>query len=93
VELPWLDDVVRAKPPQGLFVVLTHDEVRAVLHDATACRGSWRSCSTELDCACWNAVSNACRTSTVAAGQIMVRDGKGRKDRMTMLPTASRPRP
>jgi site-specific recombinase XerD len=33
------------------------------------------------------------RTSTVAAGQIMVRDGKGRKDRMTMLPAASRPRP
>src|SRR5437762_4343624 len=31
VELPWLDDVVRAKRPQHLPVVLTRDEVRAVL--------------------------------------------------------------
>ena len=31
IELPWLDDVVRAKRPQYLPVVLTRDEVRAVL--------------------------------------------------------------
>jgi integrase len=31
VELPWLDDVVRAKRPQHLPVVLTRDDVRAVL--------------------------------------------------------------
>src|SRR5438552_5771839 len=31
VDLPWLDDVVRAKRPQYLPVVLTRDETRAVL--------------------------------------------------------------
>src|SRR5206468_9260152 len=31
VELTWLDDLVRAKRPQHLPVVLTRDEVRAVL--------------------------------------------------------------
>ena len=31
VELPWLDDLVRAKRPQRLPVVLTREEVRAVL--------------------------------------------------------------
>ncbi len=31
VELPWLNDVVRAKRPQYLPVVLTREEVRAVL--------------------------------------------------------------
>ena len=31
VELPWLDDVVRAKRPQRLPVALTRAEVRAVL--------------------------------------------------------------
>ncbi len=31
VELPWLDNVVRAKRPQHLPTVLTRDEVRAVL--------------------------------------------------------------
>src|SRR5260370_20725609 len=32
VELPWLDDVLRAKPPPHLPVVLTRDQVAAVLH-------------------------------------------------------------
>jgi len=31
VELPWLDGLVRAKPPQRLPVVLTREEVRTVL--------------------------------------------------------------
>ena len=31
VELPWLDRLVRAKPPQRLPVVLTREEVRTVL--------------------------------------------------------------
>src|SRR3989442_2608576 len=31
VDLPWLDGVVRAKRPERLPVVLTRDEVRAVL--------------------------------------------------------------
>jgi site-specific recombinase XerD len=35
IELPWLDDVVRAKRPQHLPVVLTRDEVRGVLQELT----------------------------------------------------------
>ncbi len=31
IDLPWLDNVTRAKRPQRLPVVLTRDEVRAVL--------------------------------------------------------------
>ena len=31
VDLPWLDGLVRAKPPHRLPVVLTREEVRAVL--------------------------------------------------------------
>ena len=31
MDLPWLDGVVRAKRPARLPVVLTRDEVRAVL--------------------------------------------------------------
>lgn len=31
VELPWLDDVVRAKRPERLSIVLTRDEVRALI--------------------------------------------------------------
>ena len=31
VDLPWMDEIVRAKRPQRLPIVLTRDEVRAVL--------------------------------------------------------------
>jgi hypothetical protein len=31
LELPWLDDVVRAKRPAHLPIVLTRDEVAAIL--------------------------------------------------------------
>ena len=31
VDLPWMDEIVRAKRPQRLPVVLTRDEVRAIL--------------------------------------------------------------
>ena len=44
-ELPWLDDVVRAKQPQRLPVVLTREEVRAVLTVSMAAQSSSRSCS------------------------------------------------
>ncbi len=39
LDVPWLDDVVRAKRPQRLPVVLTRDEVRAVLRPLRVCRG------------------------------------------------------
>ncbi len=54
-ELPWLDTLVRSKRPQRIPVVLTREEMRAVLF---------------------------------SFHQIMVRGGKGNKDRATMLPAA-----
>jgi hypothetical protein len=39
MDLPWLDDVVRAKRPQRLPIVLTREEVRAALHPSRASRG------------------------------------------------------
>ena len=57
VELPWLDDVVRAKRPLHLPVVLTRDEVRAVPQRLQGV--PWRSCCTARACGCWNAVACA----------------------------------
>jgi hypothetical protein len=88
VELPWLDDLVRAKRPQHLPTVLTRDEVRAVLERvdgvprliALLLYGSGLRL---LEC---------CRLRVkdldFAANQITIRDGKGGKDRMTMFPGA-----
>jgi integron integrase len=86
VDLPWLDDVVRAKRPQHLPVVLTRDEVRAVLQRL---HGVPRLMATLLYGAGLRLLE-CCRLRVkdvdFATNQIVIRDGKGRKDRPTMLP-------
>jgi len=88
LELPWLDDVVRAKRPLHLPVVLTRDEVRAVLHRLD---GVPRLMAILLYGAGLRLLE-CCRLRVkdidFARNQIAIRDGKGRKDRPTMLPAA-----
>ena len=88
VELPWLDDVVRAKRPQHLPTVLTRDEVRAVLERMD---GVPRVMALLLYGAGLRLLE-CCRLRIkdvdFAANQITIRDGKGGKDRRTMLPGA-----
>ena len=88
VELPWLDDVVRAKRPLHLPVVLTRDEVRAVLQRLN---GVPRLMALLLYGAGLRLLE-CCRLRVkdvdFATNQIVIRDGKGRKDRVTMLPAA-----
>ena len=86
VDLPWLDGVVRAKRPERLPVVLTREEVRAVLQRL-------RGVSHLMACLLYGAglrVLECCslRVQDVdfARNQITVRAGKGDKDRVTMLP-------
>jgi len=88
-ELPWLDDLVRARGPERLPVVLSRDEVRAVLWSmggvtrlmATLLYGSGLRL---LEC-CRLRVKDV----DFARRQIVVRRGKGDKDRMTMLPAVA----
>ena len=88
VELPWLDDVVRAKRPPHLPVVLTRDEVRAVLQrlDGVPRLMAILLYGTGLR------LLECCRLRVkdvdFAMNQITIRDGKGHKDRPTMLPDA-----
>lgn len=89
-DLPWLDEIVRAKRPARLPVVLARDEVRAVLSHmegapklmATLLYGSGLRL---LEC-CRLRVKDVDFTRS----QILVRDGKGDRDRATMLPAAVR---
>src|SRR5215471_12558127 len=66
-DIGWLHDVVRAKHPQRLPVVLTQNEVAKVLR--------------QLEC-----LRLRVKDLDFAYNQIVVRDGKGQKDRVTMLP-------
>lgn len=87
-DLPWLDELVRAKRPARLPVVFARDEVRAVLSHmegaprlmATLLYGSGLRL---LEC-CRLRVKDVDFTRS----QILVRSGKGDRDRATMLPAA-----
>src|SRR3989454_3569569 len=90
VDLPWMDEIVRAKRPQRLPVVLTRDEVRAVLRRLD---GPPRLMAFLLYGAGLRLLE-CCRLRVqdvdFGTNQIVVRSGKGDKDRMTMLPAAAR---
>src|SRR5262249_24427957 len=88
VELPWLDDVVRAKRPQYLPVVLTRDEVRAVLQRLD---GVPRLMAILLYGAGLRLLE-CCRLRLkdvdFATNQIVTPAANGRRDRVTTLPAA-----
>jgi len=52
-ELPWLENVVSAKRPARLPVVLTKEEVRRVLAETQGTSGSSCGSSTGRVCVCW----------------------------------------
>lgn len=85
--LPWLDDVVRAKRPARLPVVLTRKEVAQIRSQIEDPRlkliydllyGSGLRLM--------EAVRLRIKDIELERGAILVRDGKGGKDRITMLP-------
>jgi integron integrase len=90
VDLPWLDNVVRAKRPERLPVVLTRDEVRAVIERLA---GPTRLMAALLYGAGLR-VLECCRLRVqdvdFGANLIVVRGGKGDKDRRTMLPATAK---
>ena len=49
-DIGWIEEVVHAKQPQRMPVVLTSDEVAAVLRQLGGRRGSWSRCSMEQAC-------------------------------------------
>jgi integron integrase len=88
IELPWLENVTRAYRPKRLPVVLSSAEVRSVL--------------AQLDGSCW-LIANLLYGSglrlmeahrlrvkdlVLERAEIIVRDAKGGKDRVTVLPAA-----
>jgi integron integrase len=86
VDVPWLDGIVRAKRPQRLPVVLTRQEVLAVLRPL---RGVLRL-MVSLLYGSGLRLLECCRLRVqdidFATNQIVVRGAKGDKDRVTMLP-------
>ena len=86
VELPWLDRVERAKKPRRLPVVMTRDEVRAVLAWLDGRVGLMACLLYGTGLRLMECVRLRVKDVVFAVGQITVREGKGGKDRVTMLP-------
>lgn len=86
IELPWLDNVIRARPPQHVPVVLSRREVQALM--------------ARLDGPYWligqllygsglrlmEALRLRVKDVDFEYSQVVVHDGKGRKDRVSVLP-------
>lgn len=87
--LPWLDDIVRARKPLHIPIVLTPEEVRLVLQNMTGVPrlialllygGGLRL----LEC-----LQLRVKDLNFARHEIFVRDTKGKRDRLTILPRAA----
>jgi len=81
-----LGEVVRARRPKRLPVVLTRQEVKAVLGNLTG--DKWLMASLVHGAGLLECLRLRVQDVDIAAGQITVRDGKGFQDRRTMLPEA-----
>lgn len=86
IDLPWLDNVVRAKRPARLPVVLTHNEVQAVLGRMTGAHGLMARLLYGTGMRLMECVRLRVKDVDFERAEILVRDGKGAKDRVTMLP-------
>lgn len=88
IDLPWLDKVVRAKQPQRLPVVLTRQEVTAILDRMTGVHGLMARLLYGTGMRLMECVRLRVKDVDFERAEIVVRDGKGAKDRITMLPQA-----
>ncbi len=86
IELPWLDGVVRAKRPKQLPVVLTEREVRALLARLDGTRWLVASLLYSTGMRLLEGLRLRVKDVDFERKEITVRDGKGAKDRRTMLP-------
>ena len=86
-------EAVRARRPRRLPVVLSPEEVAAVLERVEGARGDFRLMA-RLLYGCGLRLLECCRLRVkdlqLARGQIVVRAGKGNKDRVVMLPRSVR---
>ena len=85
LELPWLDGVVRAKRSQHVPVVLTENEVRALLARLDGTKWLVTSLLYSTGMRLLEGLRLRVKDVEFERREITVRDGKGAKDRRTML--------
>jgi len=90
-DVAWVEGVIRARAPRRLPVVLAREEVRAVLQEM---RGTPKLMALLLYGAGLRLLECArlrIKDVEFISNQILVRGGKGDKDRVTLLPSVAKP--
>jgi integron integrase len=82
----WINDVVRAKKPKKLPVVLTQEEVKIVFNSLSGSAWLMATLLYGSGLRLMECIRLRVKDVDFAYNHIVVRDGKGDKDRVTMLP-------
>jgi integron integrase len=88
MQLPWLENITQAKAPKRLPVVLTVSEVQALLSHLKGTHLLIASLLYGGGMRLMEAVRLRVKDVEFSRREILVREGKGFKDRVTMLPEA-----
>jgi len=91
-KLEWLDGIVRAKTPARLPVVLSRDEVRAVIERLDGVPWIMAGLLYGAGLRLLECVRLRVKDVDFGRREIVVREGKGGRDRRTMLPAGLEPR-
>lgn len=86
VELPWLDEVITARPSKRLPVVLTPTEVRRLLDGTSGTMNLIVSLLYGTGMRLLEGLRLRVKDVEFTRREIIIREGKGNKDRVTMLP-------
>lgn len=88
VELPWMENIQRAKRPKRLPTVLSREEVHRLLNSIDGTSGLVANLLYGSGLRLLEALRLRIHDVDFARRELMVRHGKGGKDRRTMLPAA-----
>jgi integron integrase len=86
INLPWLDNIIRAKKPKRLPTVLSEAEVKRLLACTEGLPGLVARLLYGTGMRLMEAIRLRVKDIDFDRCEILVRDGKGAKDRVTMLP-------
>jgi integron integrase len=90
VEMDWIEDFVRAKKPERLPAVFTRSEAREILSHLTGSKWLMAALMYGSGLRLMECLRLRVKDIEFEYQQIIVRDGKGGKDRVTPLPASCR---
>ena len=91
-DIGWLDDIVRARRPERMPSVLTREEVAALLAHLQGPEALIASLLYGAGLRLLEGCRLRVKDVELSRGELVVRDGKGSRDRVTMLPQRLVPR-